>query len=116
MRRSLLFGVIAVALILALGAANALAATPSDQSVFVARGQQAQAAVAGAGLIEGRSAYNGDQAQAEHREDLAVIIRSVIVLGIAGLVFSLSAVGAKALWVLDEAESSSHGWPRWPNG
>ena len=120
MRKSLLFGVIAIALVLALGAANALAAPPSNQSVFAARNQQAQAAFAGVALVEGRSAYaagSGDQDQvAERREDLAVLMRSVILLGIAGLVFGLSAVGAKALWVLDETESASHGWPRWPNG
>jgi hypothetical protein len=122
MRRSLLFG--AALLALASGVVSARAGAPNDEAAFAALNQPAPAVSANAGLIERRAAFtydNADQAHvAERREDgqtsresLAISIRNVILLGIAGLVFGLGAAGVKALWILDDTESSSHGWPRW---
>ena len=42
-----------------------------------------------------------------------MLARNVVLLAIASLVFGLGAIGAKALWILDDTQSSSHGWPRW---
>lgn len=65
MRMPVLFGVIAVAIVLALGAANALVVDPSDQSAFVAPDRQGQTASTGAELITGRSALIAGFAAAE---------------------------------------------------
>jgi hypothetical protein len=120
MRRQLLLGI--TALFLALSAAGAHATPAVDQANLIALNQQAQGAIPGAALIEGRSAYdNGDEAPAVERREVghafrespAIIVRNVMLLAVAGLVFGLGAAGAKALWVLDDTEASAHGWPRW---
>jgi hypothetical protein len=120
MRRLLLFG--AALLALAFGVASVHAGAPDEQAAFAALNQPAPTASANAGLIERRAALvyeNGDQAHVAERrgetsrESLATSIRNVILLGIAGLILGLGAVGAKALWILDDTESASHGWPRW---
>jgi hypothetical protein len=122
MRRALLLGT--TVLVLALGAASARAAAPNDQAAPVALTQHAPATCTSAELVEGRSAFtydNGDPALVAgrrevgqtFREDLMILIRNVILLGITSLVFGLGAIGAKALWIWDDTQSSSHGWPRW---
>jgi len=115
MRRSLLLP--AALLILAMGVASASAA--SDPMAF-ALDQQPSAAFAGAASVAGRAAIGDRPRAAQHREavqtfreDLTRAMRNVALLGIASLIFGLGAAGAKALWILDDAESTSHGWPRW---
>ena len=122
MRKSLLLGITALFLVLSAVGANAV--TPADQASLVALNQQAQAAYPGVVPVEGRAAVayeDSDQARIGERRESSRAFREgpgglvgeIIMLGIAGLVFGLGAVGAKALWVLDETEATSHGWPRW---
>jgi len=123
MRRSLPLAT--TVLVLAFGAVGAHAFTPKDQTALVApnqraQTQQAQTADPFARSTEGRSAFtndSGDQAPfveshkvgRTSREDLASFMRNVFVLGITSLVFGLGAVGAKALWMSDDTESSPFG-------
>jgi len=110
--------------VLALGAAGARAAAANPEPTVVGLSQFAPTACASAKLAEGRAAFtddNGDQAHAAEgrragrtfRENLMMLARNVVLLAIASLVFGLGAIGAKALWILDDTQSSSHGWPRW---
>ena len=121
MRKSLLFG--AALLTLASGTVSARAGASNDEAAFAALNKPA-AVSANAGLIERRAAFAYDNADQAHvaerrgdgqtsRESVAISISNVILLGIAGLIFGLGAAGVKALWILDDTESSSHGWPRW---
>jgi hypothetical protein len=122
MRRALLLSTSIV--LLALGVADARAAAPSDQTIPAALHQPARPPSKSAMLIEGRSAVVYDSGDGTHvaesreagqavREDALVLMRNVALLGIASLVLGLGAIGATALWILDDTESSSHGWPRW---
>jgi hypothetical protein len=124
MPRPLVFG--AAVLLLASGAAGASLAAPTPPAIEVALGQLAPAACAKAELVEGRSAFaddNGEQAHVAEdrptgqtfRKDLTISMRNIVLLAITSLVLGLGAIGAKALWILDDTQSSSHGWPRWPD-
>jgi hypothetical protein len=123
MRRWLLVGT--AVFVLALGAAGAGGVTLSPETAVVGLSQFAPAACASAKLAEGRAAFtddNDDQARLAgdrrvgqtFREDLVILARNVVLLAVTSLVFGLGAIGAKALWMLDDTQSSSHGWPpRW---
>jgi hypothetical protein len=122
MRRALLLSTTIV--FLALGVADARAEAPSDQTIPAALHQPARPTSRSAMLIEGRSAVVYDSGDSAHvvetraagqsfPEDALTLMRNVVLLGIASLVLGLGAIGATALRILDDTESSSHGWPRW---
>ena len=121
MRKSLLVG--ATALFLSFGVVGAHAMPPTDQAAFASLNQQVQEVFAGAGMIEGRAAFVSDNSDVtgsvEHRgveptfrQNIATMTRDFVLLALTGLVLGLGAVGAKALWVLDDSESTPSGLPR----
>jgi hypothetical protein len=87
MRRSLLFGLAAVFL----GALPAHATSAKEQAGLFVTNQVPQ------------NAFHGD------------LTMALVLLAVAGTIFALAAVGVKAIWIMDDAESASHGWPRWFN-
>jgi hypothetical protein len=86
MRRWLLFGLSGF-----VPAFGAHAMGVKDQAALVVVNQQPQ------------SAFHGD------------LTMALVLLGVAGVIFALAAVGVKAIWVMDDAESAAQGWPRWFN-
>ncbi len=113
MRKLLVLGTIV--LFVSFGSAGAQALSPSEQAAYAALSQQLQSANPAAQLVVGRTDFaydNGVQAPAAARDgdsrtfgkDVKTIALSAILLGIAGLVFGLSSVGVKALWVVDQTE------------
>jgi hypothetical protein len=120
MRALLLLGTIGLGL--SFSAIGACAASAGYQAVtaFSTISQQVQSVDPLAHLIEGRSAFTSDSdgrvlATESHsfsgtlREDVGKFVGNAILLGVVALVFGLSAVGAKALWVLDPTEYTPFG-------
>jgi hypothetical protein len=89
MRRALLFGLAVLASTLGASGVHAMGAKAQPALAVVNQPPQ--------------GAFYGD------------LTMSLIVLGLGGAVFALAAVGLKTLWVMDDAESAAHGWPRWFN-
>jgi len=117
MRALLLLGTIGLGLSFSAGGAYAAPGSYQPLTSFSDISQQGQSGDPLAQLIEGRSAFTNDSIHrvavperygVDHtfRNDLAIFIRNVILLGLTSLIFGLGAVGVKALWMLDNTESS----------
>jgi len=102
-------------LFVSFGAVGAQAFSPSEQAAYAALNQQLQSANPAAQLIAERADFahdSGVQARVvghdwdsrTFRKDIKTVALSTMLLGIAGLVFGLSSVGVKALWVVDQTE------------
>jgi hypothetical protein len=113
MRKLLLLGT--TVLFVSFGAIGAKALSPNEQAADAAVSQRLQTANPAAPLIAERADFaydSGVQAVVvgrdwdggTFRKDIKTIGLSAVLLGIAGLVFGLSSVGVKALWVVDQTE------------
>ena len=112
MRKLLLLGTIVLAV--SSISVGARAFSPGEQAAYATLRQQMQSANPSAQSMVARADFaydSGVQAYAPHdgdsrgpRKDIKTIALSTILLEIAGIVFGLSSVGVKALWVVDQTE------------
>ncbi|MGO8799849.1 MAG: hypothetical protein ACLQE9_22260 [Roseiarcus sp.] len=113
MRKLLLFG--ATMLLLSLGSVGARALSAGEQVAYAGLNLQLQEAAPAAQLLAERADY-GDEGGVRASVaapgwqggglpgNIKTMALSTILLGFAGLVFGLSSVGVKALWVIDQSE------------
>jgi hypothetical protein len=121
MRRSLLFGPLVV--VLAFGVVRVDAMTVGNHTALVASHHQVHVVSRGVDAVGARSpdvegisgAIRPAQGAAASAASPGNLTLAVFVLAIAGAIFGLAAAGVKAVWVMDDATSASHGWPRWFN-
>ena len=113
MRKLLLLGT--TVLFVSLGSIGARALSPGEQVAYAGLNQQLQTANPVAQLLAERADFaddSGVSASVAARDwdgggfpgNFKTIALSTILLGFAGLVFGLSSVGVKALWIIDQSE------------
>jgi hypothetical protein len=109
----------ATVLLVCLGAVSAEAISSTDQAAYAELNRQLQSANPVARMSDEDPALNdqtgvqtasanSDRTNRTFSEDLANVLGSTLLLGITALVIGLSAVGVKALWILDQTEYSPY--------